>query len=93
MGRSADWTFRGDYIAKHAMTPLIANEALEDPDRLVLDPGPSSLSGRTLRVVGWSPTAGRIITVIVLPADETVNAWPSSTTDQRRYEQEAPDGD
>lgn len=31
MAWSADWTYRGDYIAKHAMTPRIADEALQDP--------------------------------------------------------------
>lgn len=72
MAWSADWTYRGDYIAKHAMTPRIADEALQDPDRLVLDPDPSSVSGRTLRVIGWSRTAGRLITVIVLPDGDIV---------------------
>ena len=95
MEGSADWSHRGDYIAKHSLTPSLANEALDDPNRMVIAPDPSSASGRTVRVIGWSSTIGRLITVIVLPDGETVwgvNAWPSNSTDQRRYREEAPDG-
>ncbi|MGA8044928.1 MAG: hypothetical protein WCA30_01555 [Dermatophilaceae bacterium] len=95
MEGSADWKYRGDYIAKHSMTPDLANEALDDPNRLVITPDPSSLSGRTVRVIGWSPSIGGLVTVIVLPDGETtwgVNAWPSNPTDQRRYREETHDG-
>lgn len=88
MGTEAEWTHRAEYIVKHAVTPQLANEALSDPDRLVIDPDPSSRSGRTVRVIGWLPSASALLTVIVLPDDETlwgVNAWRSNTTDRRRY--------
>lgn len=83
-----DWRHRGDYIAKHDMTPALANEAVQDPNRLVIDPDPASHSGRSIRVIGWSHTLGQVVTVIVLPDEGTVwgvNAWPSNPTDQRRY--------
>jgi hypothetical protein len=47
-----DWSQRGEYIAKHGLTPDLAAEAWNDPNRLVIDPDPSSVSGRTIRVVG-----------------------------------------
>lgn len=89
--RTADWRHRGLYIAKHGMTPSLADEALADPDRLVLDPDPASESGRTVRVVGWAPSLQALVSVIVLPDVEQlwgVNAWLSNSTDQRRYRQE-----
>lgn len=83
-----DWTHRGTYIRKHGVHPNWADEAYEDPNRLVVDPDPASLSGRTQRVIGWSTSAGRLLTVIVLPDEACiwgVNCWPSNLTDQRRY--------
>ncbi len=91
-----DWRHRGDYIAKHGTTPQIANEAFADPNRLVIEPDPASESGRTIRVIGWSLTLEALVTVIVLPDEGVtwgVNAWRSNSTDQRRYREEAPDGD
>lgn len=91
-----DWRHRGDYIAKHDMTPQWADEAFTDPNRLVLDPDPASESGRTIRVIGWSVTLEALVTVIALPNDGViwgVNAWRSNSTDQRRYREEAPDED
>ena len=96
MQHELDWRQRGRYIAKHGMTPTLAHEAWRDPNRLVLDPDPSSLSGRTVRVIGWSSIFGALVTVIALPDDDVtwgVNAWPSNTTDQQRYRQESDDGD
>ena len=93
VGEDADWRYRGDYIAKHHMTPALAIEALTDPNRLVLDPDSSSLSGRTQRIIGWCHTVTRLVTVIVLPDEDTlwgVNAWYSNSTDQRRYREEQP---
>lgn len=71
------------------MTPELANEALADPERLTLDPDPSSESGRTLRVIGYAASVDAIVTVIVLPDGDVlwgVNAWPANPTDQRKYQ-------
>lgn len=95
MGEDIDWRYRGEYIAKHGMTPTLADEAVADPNRLVIDPDPASESGRTVRVIGWCHSLGKVVTVILLPDGGTtwgVNAWPSNTTDQRRYREEASDG-
>lgn len=85
---AADWSKRGEYIAKHGTTPLVANEALADHDAVVLDPDPASKSGLTVRTIGYSPTANSLITVLTLVHEGTlygVNAWPSNDTDKRRY--------
>lgn len=37
---AVDWTKRGEYVAKHGMTPAVANEALSDPECITLDPTP-----------------------------------------------------
>lgn len=53
-GRAGDG---GGYIAKHGLTPDVADEAFADPNRLVIGPtppDPPSVSGRTLRNIGWS---------------------------------------
>lgn len=91
-----DWRHRGEYIAKHGLTPAAADEAYADPNRLVVDPDPASQSGRTIRVIGWSTSLGQLVTVIVLPDNDVtwgVNAWPANSTDQRRYRKEPTDED
>ena len=96
MGDEVDWRHRGDYIAKHRLTPAQADEAFGDPNRLVIDPDPASMSGRTVRLIGWSPSLRQVVTVIVLPDGEVtwgVNAWPANRTDQRRYREEVVDED
>ena len=67
MGEDIDWRHRGDYIAKHGLTPDIADQAFNDPNRLMIDPDPASVSGRTVRIIGWATSAQTLVTVIVLP--------------------------
>lgn len=92
----ADWQHRGEYVAKHGLTSAAADESLDDPNRLDIDPDPPSRSGRTVRVIGWSTSLQSLVTVIILPKDDVtwgVNAWPANSTDQRRYREEGNDGD
>ncbi len=89
MFETADWSHRGDYIAKHGVTPDEADEALADPDRVVINPDPASKSGRGVRIIGYSITAQAVLTVIVLDEEGTtygVNVWKANPKDQRRYE-------
>jgi len=85
-----DWSHRGDYMAtRHGVTLEQANEALVDPDALVFDPDYASQSGRSVRTIGWSPSAGRLLTVITVAEDGVVygvNGWPANDVDTRRYE-------
>jgi uncharacterized DUF497 family protein len=87
----ADWSQRGDYIvAKHDVTPDEADEALLDPERVVIEPDYNSTSGRSVRIIGFSQTAGELLTVIVLNEDNVtygVNAWRSNVRDRRIYEE------
>lgn len=91
MFQRVDWTHRGEYMRqKHGITPDIAEEALNDPNRLAIDPDYNSTSGRSVRIIGFSPRAGKIITVIVLEDDGIeygVNGWVSNAKDRRLYRQ------
>ena len=94
-----DWSHRGGYIRSRTsrknrsevdIEPAWADEAYGDPDAVVLRPDPSSKSGRSDRVIGWSDSAGMLIAVIVT-RDESghlwgVNAWKANDIDTRRYE-------
>lgn len=89
MFETADWSHRGDYIGKHGVTPDEADEALADPERLVIDPDPASKSGRGVRIIGYSIAAQVVLTVIVLDHEGTtygVNAWKANAKDLRRYQ-------
>jgi uncharacterized DUF497 family protein len=84
-----DWSHRGDYMAeRHGVTVEQADEALADPDALVFDPDYASQSGRSVRTIGWSGSAGRLLTVITVTEDDVtygVNGWPANDIDARHY--------
>ncbi|QQG99541.1 transposase [Mycobacteroides chelonae] len=85
-----DWSKRGEYIAKHGTTPAQADEALGDPECVVLDPDPASKSGASRRVIGYSTTAQAVIAVILTDFEGVtygVNAWEASDRDKRLYRQ------
>jgi hypothetical protein len=92
-----DWRQRGVYIRNRSrrkpgdtdIEPSWANEAYVDPDAVTFDPDYASLSGRSVRTIGYSITAGFLITVITLLDDGHlygVNAWKSNSTDAGYYE-------
>jgi len=88
---NADWSHRGDYIvASHDVTPSEANEAVSDPERVVIEPDYDSVSGRSVRIIGFSQTMGDVLTVIVLTYEDVtygVNAWRSNVRDRRIYKE------
>ena len=60
-------------------------EAADDPRRIVRDPDPLSRIA-AIRLIGYSPTAGFVITVIVDPVDWAgVTAWKTRGADLRSY--------
>jgi hypothetical protein len=64
---SVDRTQRGAYMEqRHGITPEVADDALGDANRVVIDPDYNSTSGRSVRIIGFSAIAEEIITVIVL---------------------------
>lgn len=61
-------------------------EAVRDPRRIVRDPDPKSRSG-AIRVIGYSPSAGFVITVIVTPTHHAgATAWKTRGIDLRLYQ-------
>jgi hypothetical protein len=55
---------------RHGVTAEQADEAPADPDALVFDPDYASQSGRSVRTIGWSGSAGRLLTVITVTEDD-----------------------
>ncbi|MEN4449987.1 transposase [Mycobacterium sp. SM3041] len=89
---AVDWSKRGEYIAKRNLTPAQANEALADPDRVVIIPDYNSNSGDSARTIGYSATVGAVLSVITVYSHEDgktygANAWKSNARDRRYYEQ------
>ena len=70
------------------------DEAVADPRAVVSDPDPKSHTG-AVRIVGYSPAAGFVVTVIVARIDDElwgVTAWRTTGSERRGY-QEAHDDD
>lgn len=105
MTERIDWSKRASYIqGRHGLETRWADEAVDDADAAWLDPDPTSASGLSVRVIGYSPSVNQVLTVILLPADADpadppngdwwgVNAWPSNARDRRVYEQVQEEGD
>lgn len=88
-----DWTERGEYIAKHKITPAQANEALADPDAVIFDPDYNTRSGEGVRTIGYSPNKGAVLTVITVEENGVVHdssAWKFNGRDRRYYYQGGP---
>jgi hypothetical protein len=73
---SVDWEHRGEYIRTRSarkgrrefdVRPEWATEAALDPAGLV-GPG-GSQSGETIKVIGYSPGSGRVLTILLLSKD------------------------
>ena len=50
-------------------------------------------SGRSVRTIGYSPTARSLLTIITITEDVVtygVNGWQSNDTDVKRYREESP---
>ncbi|NYH87656.1 hypothetical protein [Actinopolymorpha rutila] len=53
MFEDVDWSNRGRYMReRHGIDPALANEALADPNRLVLDPDPAGPTTLTSAGIG-----------------------------------------
>jgi hypothetical protein len=68
-----------------------AKEAFNDKHALVQSPDPASKSGQTERKIGYSNTAGFLITIIYMQDPdrddyiEPQTAWKSNSSDTMRY--------
>ena len=79
---------RHNMQANHGITSDVADEALGDPSRVVIDPDYNSTSGRSVRIIGFSTRAQDIITVIVVEDGDVeygVNGWVSNAKDRHIY--------
>lgn len=100
MSGRVDWSKRAAYIrTRHGIEPAWANEALDDDHAVRLTPDPASRSGHGVRVIGYSPTAHAVLTVILLEADTDAserpsgdwwgsNAWKANESDRHLYGKE-----
>lgn len=83
------WTHGAAHMqANHGITSDVADEALGDPSRVVIDPDYNSTSGRSVRIIGFSTRAQDIITVIVVEDGDVeygVNSWVSNAKDRHIY--------
>jgi hypothetical protein len=60
-------------------------EAAADPRRIVRNPDPKSRIG-AIRLIGYSPAAGFVLTVIIDAVDQAgITAWKTRGTDLRDY--------
>jgi len=84
---AADWSQRADHMWDgHGVRPAEANEALGDPNRVVIDPDYNSRSGDGVRIVGFCASRGEVLTVLVhKPTGYGIDGWPSNSKDCRIY--------
>ena len=76
----------------HKVSVVEANEAVDDVDAVWFDPDPSSRSGRSVRVIGYSHSRRAVLAVLAVilvqrgeGAYYGANGWESNPADQRRY--------
>ena len=83
-----DWSYRREHLAEKGLTAEQANEALEDPEMVVIDPDPRSVTGESVRIIGYSSTAEEVLTVVVVIHDGQVygaTAWRANKHECRLY--------
>ena len=96
-----DWVYRAEYIRTRSkrhpgdfdVEPEWATEAVMDLRALVRR-DPASRGGQGIRLTGLSPSANKVLTVILIPKDHPpvhawwgVNSWAANQRDRREYEE------
>lgn len=80
--------------SQHQVSVEQANEAVADTAAVVIDPDTKSRSGQSARVIGYSPSVGAVVTVILVHREDRpgawwgANGWRASATDQRTYQEQ-----
>jgi hypothetical protein len=64
---SVDWTYRRQHVEDKGLTLEQLGQALDDPERLVIAPDPRSVTGESVRIIGYSEAAEEVLTVVVDP--------------------------
>jgi hypothetical protein len=89
MFEDLDWRYGADHMwEKHGVTVREANEAVRDPDRVLVNPDYNSQSGRTVRIIGYCQQRGELLSIIAINdhgTDYGVNGWASNSKDRRIY--------
>jgi len=100
VSQRVDWSKRAGYVRiRHGIEPGWADQAVDDEHAVWLMPDPASQSGHAVRVIGYSATAGAVLTVILVdsaadPDEEPdgdwwgANAWRANQRDRRLYGEE-----
>ncbi|MGH3504530.1 MAG: hypothetical protein ACRDQA_27065 [Nocardioidaceae bacterium] len=72
--------------------PTWTNEAGADPDAVIDEPDPKSAHANSVRIIGYSPTARAVLTVVGRREARGIirgaSAWKASGVDLRRYQEE-----
>lgn len=76
------------YPGATGIEPEWTIEATADPRRIVRDPDPKSRSA-AIRVIGYAPSAGFVITVIATRSDHAGVTWKTTGADLREYERQS----
>lgn len=98
-----DWQYGGEHIRARSrrrlgdfdIEPEWATEAATDENRKIAAPDPASKTGETIRVLGYSQAANRVLVVILRPKNLPeidgswwgVTAWAANSTAIRRYQE------
>lgn len=88
MFEDVDWANAHHMRDKHGVTDDQADEALRDPERVVIQPDYKSRSSKSARIIGYSRSFGDILTLIVVIHEGRVygaNGWRANTKDRRIY--------
>lgn len=90
-----DWSQRGPHITFRSrrgggadVLPAWADEAYLDPNAVTVKPDPTSKSGISWRVIGYSDGAQHIVTVVVYEEEGILwgaSAWFASDQERRTY--------
>lgn len=91
---TVDWSNGAEYmLGNHRLTVAEASGALTDPDALLFDPDPKSTSGRSARVIGYSPAAAAVLVVILVHQEGRpgrwwgANGWRANSRDRHVYQE------
>lgn len=87
---AVDWSHRQAHIERKGFTTEQADEALGDPERLVIDPDPRSVTGESVRVIGYSQAATAVLTVVVVVHNGQAygaTVWGASNRELRLYQE------
>src|SRR6185437_17049947 len=85
---SVDWSYRREHVEDKGFTTDEADEALDDPEKLVINPDPRSVSGESVRVIGYSDAAEQVLTVVVVVHDGQAygaTVWRANSRELRLY--------